>query len=335
MKKVLRFLGVLLLVIIAGIIILGLVAPKDITVERTLAINAPKEVVAAEMFSFNNFKNWNPWLAYDPNTKQEVTGEDGKQGAKYSWSSDEIGNGEMIMAEVTPEKVHYTMTFFNPWGNSDADGDWRLEDAENGQTKVVWTLNTHVGFPFNGIMMALGMSSNLEKDFEKGLQNLKQVAEKRAKEKPTYNVEMVQFPGNTYAVNRQTISTDEKTMMEFFSNSYTAIASSAGSRIIGPAACLAYKWDEANKQADLAPGFPVSGTEAVKGATMTTVNPSPAYKVVHKGGYQSLMAAHEALGKHFASIQKEPGLVIEEYIVGPGDEQDEKKWVTNIFYLVK
>ncbi len=334
MKKVLRFIGVLLLIIMAGVIILGLIAPKDIQVERALVINAPKHVVAKQMFSFSNFENWNPWLAYDPNTKSTIEGEDGTQGSRYSWTSDEIGSGEMVMDEVSDEQIHYSMKFFNPWGDSDADGYWKLQDLGNGQTKAVWTFNTHMGFPFNGLMMAMGMGKSLEKDFDKGLDNLKNYAEMHANDAPDYKIESIQYPGHTYAAIRKTISVDHATMMQFFDESYQALGQAAGPRISGPASALTYNWDEANKQADIAVAFPVSGEEAVKGATMIRVDPSPAYRLTYMGGYSGLYAAHDQIGKHVAAQGKTPTLALEEYITSPGEERDSTKWVTHVIYLV-
>jgi hypothetical protein len=336
MKKFLRFIVVLLVVIIIGVLILGLIAPKDFGVERTVAINAPKEVVAEQMLQYKNFKNWSPWQHMDSNMKSEIIGPELTAGTKYSWSgNDDVGSGEMVIKDIKGTELKYQMHFKEPW-ESEADGYWRVEDAGNGQSKAVWGFTTHSGFPWNGLMMVMGMEKMLAKDFDKGLNNLKAVSEKKAKEAPAndYVITETQFPGHTYASIRKTVAIDEQAMMKFFDESYQALAKAAGDRIIGSASCLAYNWDEKNKKADLAPAFPVKGTEPVKGATMATVAPSKAYMTVHNGDYSGFQKAHEAMGKHIAAKNVHPKLMIEEYLKGPGEEKDPKKWVTNIYYLV-
>ena len=134
MKKFLRFIGVLLLIIIAGVVIMGLVAPKDITSERSVVINAPKERVMAHMFKYENFNSWNPFRDLDTTMVSSVTGTDGTPGAKYEWKgNDDMGSGEMVTKEVTGDEMKYDMRFIEPF-ESEAKGYWRVEEAGNGQS---------------------------------------------------------------------------------------------------------------------------------------------------------------------------------------------------------
>ena len=129
MKKFLRFIGVLLLIIIAGVVIMGLVAPKDITSERSVVINAPKERVMAHMFKYENFNSWNPFRDLDTTMVSSVTGTDGTPGAKYEWKgNDDMGSGEMVTKEVTGDEMKYDMRFIEPF-ESEAKGYWRVEEA--------------------------------------------------------------------------------------------------------------------------------------------------------------------------------------------------------------
>lgn len=334
MKKFLRFIGVLLLIIIAGVVIMGLVAPKDITSERSVVINAPKERVMAHMFKYENFNSWNPFRDLDTTMVSSVTGTDGTPGAKYEWKgNDDMGSGEMVTKEVTGDEMKYDMRFIEPF-ESEAKGYWRVEEAGNGQSKAIWGFSTHAGFPMNGLMMLFGMKKNLEKDFDKGLGRLKTYVEAHANDEPAsgYSITDTQFPGGTYATLRQKTTTDMDVLMKFFDESYQKLGKAAGSRITGPATCLGYGWDEKANQADLAAAFPVSGADPVAGATMVTVPPSQAIMTVHTGGYGSMMNAHQALGEKSGG---EPALVVEEYVKGPGEEKDSTKWVTNIYYLKK
>lgn len=338
MKKVLRFIGILLLVIIAAVLILGLIAPKETISERSVVINAPQAVVADYLFHYKNFNEWSPWAKLDTTMTTSITGEDNAVGTKYHWKGNEnVGSGDMITKGLKADEMYYTMQFLEPW-ESTAEGYWKVQDAGNGQTKVLWGFSTVTGYPMNGIMMVMGMKKMIEKDFDKGLTTLKTVLETKAKDGGSQNkftIEPMQFLGHTYATIRKTLPIDDAKLFDFFSNSFEQLGKAAGKRIAGPASSLVYKWDEATKTTDMAAAFPVSGTEDVAGMTMATIPASSAYRIVYTGGYGGIKAAHEQLSKQMMDNKREISVVVEEYIKGPGDEKDSTKWITNVIYLVK
>jgi len=338
MKKFLRFIGILLLIIVAGVVILGLIAPKDITVERSVTINAPKAVVADQMLQYKNFHNWSPWQDLDPNMKSEIIGPERTAGTKYVWKgTKKVGSGEMIVREARGDELQYTLNFKEPW-ESKADGHWSVEDAGNGQSKAIWNFTTHSSFPMNGIMMAMGMKKYLASDFDKGLNKLKAYSELHAKDASasTFQIETIQFPATTYAGIRKTLQmTNMEAVSKFFSDSYSALGAAAGNRITGPATGLYYTWDNKTSTTNMAAAFPVSGTAPVKGAEMLKVDAAKGYKIVYTGGYHGSAKAHEAAMAQVNKAGEKQVLAIEEYIKGPGEEKDSTKWVTNIIYLVK
>ncbi|HTM67484.1 MAG TPA: SRPBCC family protein [Flavipsychrobacter sp.] len=346
MKKFLRFVGVILLVIVAGVVILGLIAPKDVALERSIAINAPRSAVAEQMLYYKNFHNWSPWQKMDSNMQATLTGEDGRTGAKYEWKGNKkVVSGEMNITGNTegpvkdqPQKhfnsVNYNMTFREPI-ESTAEGYWRVEDADNGQSKAIWGFSTHVPFPMNGIMMVMGMGS-LTKDFDEGLQNLKTYTETHLKDMPTADIRTIQFSGKTYAaIKKQIPISNMEGMSQFFSNSFGTLGKAAGDRVNGDATGLFFKWDEKNDKADLAAAFPVSDGDPIAGAELVQVGPSKGYEVTHQGGYAATAQIHDAIMKHISQRGEEVSLAMEEYVKGQHQEPDSNKWVTNIIYLVK
>lgn len=336
MKKFLRFIGVLLLVIVAGFLILCFIAPKETVLNRSIVINAPKEVVWDQMVKFKNWSNWSPWQEKDSTIVVTLTGDEGKPGSSYSWTSKNSGSGTITNMGIEGSKMMFRMHFKEPF-EAEPDGYVMVGDAGSGTTKATWGFHGENNFISGGMMKMMELfGMGLTKDYDRGLQLLKNYSEKHAKDLPASDVSIsqTQFPGHTYAAIRKTMSTDENTMMKFFEQSYKALGSNAGKHIVGPASCLAYKWDEKNQSADLAAAFPVSGTDVVKDASMVTVAPSKAYMTVLNGDYKGMEKAHGALSQYVAAKNLQPKLVIEEYIKGPGDEKDPSKWVTNIYYLV-
>jgi len=346
MKKFLRFVGVLLLVIVAGVIILGLVAPKDVALERSIAINAPRSVVAEQMLYYKNFHNWSPWQKMDPGMQATLTGEDGRQGAKYEWKGNkDVGSGEMNIVGNTEgtvkdrpqthfSSVNYNMTFREPW-ESTAEGYWRVEDANAGQSKAIWGFSTHIPFPLNGIAMVMGMG-RLTKDFDEGLKNLKTYTEKHLKEMPVVDIRTIQFSGKTFAaIKKQMPIHDMEGMSQFFSNSFGTLGKAAANRVNGNATGLFFNWDEKNDKADLAAALPVSEGDPIAGTEMVQVGPSKGYEVTHQGGYAATAHIHDAMMKHISDRGEKISMAMEEYVKGPHQEPDSNKWVTNIIYLVK
>lgn len=334
MKKFFRFLGILILLLLAVFLITALVAPKDITMERTAMMKAPKELVFEQMVKFRNWPKWSPWVEMEPDVAITYNGTDGEPGSSYVWKGKKTGEGEMKNAGVTGTQMNYDLMFKEPF-ESHATGFLKAEDAGNGETRATWTFNTHVGFPWNGMMAIMGMlTGGVGKDFDKGLANMKAYVESgKATMASTFTIQDVQFEEHTYATIRKTISWSE--MHDFFGKSYDSLGKAAGPRISGAPVGIYYKWDTEKQQADVAAGFPVSGSEAVKGAGMITVPASNAYMVAYKGAYSGSGKAHDALGKHVADAGKTQGPVIEEYVVSPAQEADSNKWVTNIYYLYK
>jgi effector-binding domain-containing protein len=330
MKKVFRFLGIFILIIVAAVVVLGLIAPKEFKVERSIAINGPQEVVAEQMMKYNNYQYWNPWQDMDANMKWDVTGEDGTPGARYHWVGPDVGEGEMTTKEVRPDGMSYSLHFQEPF-ESDAEGTYKVEDMGSGQTKAIQTFSQKASFPMNGIMMAMGMTGMLEKNFDKGLAKLKKHIE--SGKANAFAVREVPFPAHTYASIRKDIGWSE--MQKFFGESYGILGKEAGQRITGAPAGIFYTWDEEKQRTDAAAAFPVSGSDPVAKATLVNIPDSRAYMVEYKGGQNGMPLAHETIGKHMAATGKKQSCIIEEYIIGPEQEADSNKWRTNIYYILQ
>lgn len=333
--KILRFLGILILVLVVIVLVLGLVMPKDVVVTRSTSINAPKDVVFNQVVNFKNWPNWSPWLEKDPNTQLEYSGTDGQAGSGYKWKGGkETGEGEMTASAVKDGEMDYDLHFIKPMEGK-STGSFIVADS-GGMSKVTWTMNMHMSFPMNAMGIFFNPDKMVGKDFERGLERMKTYCEAHAAEGAMpagIDIKEADYPGATYAGIRKTVKWED--MSKFFMDSYGMLGKEAGARISGPAVGIYYKWDTVNHQADMAAAFPVSGTDPVKGATMMSIAPSKAYMSVHTGGYSASGAVHEAMGKHLADNNKQMSLVIEEYIKGPGEEKDSSKYVTNIWYLVK
>lgn len=174
MKKLL----IALVGIVAVIAIIGVIAPKDFKIEREVVINKPKDQVFAYLKSLKNGSNWNPWIKLDPNIVIDYKGEDGAVGSISSWSGNEqVGVGEQEIKDIREgEKIDFDLRFKKPM-ESKAIGYFTTESVGENQTKVKWGMMGETGFPFNIVCLVMGMTKNMNKDFDKGLANLKSILE--------------------------------------------------------------------------------------------------------------------------------------------------------------
>jgi len=168
----------IVLAIIALILILGLVAPKNYEVNRSIIVNKPLSQVFDYLKYIKNQDHWSPWKKKDPNMKQTFEGIDGEVGFISKWVGNKtVGEGEQeIKRIVQNESIETELRFLKPW-ESQSDAYIRVESINNQETKVIWGFSGKNKFPFSIFMLFMNMDKAVGKDFEEGLNNLKQQLE--------------------------------------------------------------------------------------------------------------------------------------------------------------
>jgi uncharacterized protein YndB with AHSA1/START domain len=161
---------------IAVILIVGALLPSAYNVSRSTVINAPADKIYRFIASPRAWAQWTVWNERDPGMKITYSGPESGKGATWSWDSKTEGVGRMEFTGAEPNKrVDYVLTF---------EGfEFRSPGAltlfpEGSGTRVTWTTAGNVGGnPLKHYMVAL-MDRMVGPDFEKGLANLKALAEK-------------------------------------------------------------------------------------------------------------------------------------------------------------
>lgn len=72
----------------------------------------------------------------------------------------------------------------------------------------------------------------------------------------------------------------------------------------------------------------------IKGWENYTFPAGKAVKLAYHGGYNDIMAAHEAIGKYMNEKNLTSEVTMEEYVTDPMTEKDSTKWLTNIYYIL-
>lgn len=178
--KILKFIGIILVVGIVTVLGLALMKPDYFRVERTATIQAS----ASEIFPYlNNQKKsmeWSPWEKMDPDMERTFSGPESGVGASYAWKGDKnIGEGSMTITESIPDsKVVSTLEFIKPMAGLNTV-EFTLHPHDNA-TDVTWSM--HGPQPFIGKVMSVFMNCDkmIGQQFETGLQNLKNTVEAEA-----------------------------------------------------------------------------------------------------------------------------------------------------------
>lgn len=331
----------IILFIIGGLLalwgVLGLFAKNNYHIERSMEINAPREIVHEQVSFFKNFINWSPWHVYDPNMKTEISGTDGEPGAVYSWSgNDKVGIGTQTLKSVKPERVDFEVDF--GWVPSPAY--FQLEERGK-KTKVTWAMDMHVPFPWNAFSMLTDVNAFVGKDFENGLTNIKKVCEQIAHPKYRgYEVAEVDFPLTQYAGVRQEVAFQD--IPAFFEKNYPKAmeyAAKAGAQMSGPPSGFFWTFDTVAMKTDMAAVIPLDKQLKPKPADslqVFAIGGKKALVIEYLGDYAKTAEAHYAIDDYMAEkkLQSIPP-AIEEYVTGPGEEPDTAKWLTKIIYFVE
>ena len=173
----LKKISMALILVLVAILGLALMQPDSFKVQRSAAIKAPPAKVMAYLNDFHQWPAWSPWEKLDPNMQRTFEGAASGKGAVYAWKgNDEVGQGRMEILESVPAQLDIKLDFIKPFASSN-----RTEFAlqEQGDTTVVtWTMTGPSQFVTKVMGVFYSMDKMIGKDFEKGLAQLKTVAEK-------------------------------------------------------------------------------------------------------------------------------------------------------------
>jgi uncharacterized protein YndB with AHSA1/START domain len=155
--------SLLALGIIVGILIAAALKPNEFRVERSIVINAPAEKIFPLMNDMRAFSTWSPYEKLDPAMKRNYSGPANGVGAAYEWEGDKhVGHGRMEITHVTPP----TSVVIKP------------EGPQKEMTTVTWAMFGPAPYMSKVMSLFFSMDSMVGTQFEEGLENLKQLAEK-------------------------------------------------------------------------------------------------------------------------------------------------------------
>jgi len=167
LKIVLGIVAVLAAVYVA----LAFAGPSHVSVQREAVIEAPVDVVFAEVNSLDRWTAWDPWQARDPQIVNTYTGPASGVGCRNEWRSEhkEVGNGSQEITESVENALIRTHLTFD--GQGEADSAMEFE-PQGDRTRVKWTMGMDIPFAGRPFMLFFNMEEAVGGDFEQGLASL-------------------------------------------------------------------------------------------------------------------------------------------------------------------
>lgn len=174
-------------------------------IEKSITINKDLATVKSLVEDFKQWNSWSPWTVLDPQVKNEYQGSAGDKGHMMSWDGEIIGSGSMHIVKNEQNQIDYALEFIKPF-KSKATSTFILKE-NNGQTEVIWTMDS--GVPFFMFFMLPMLKMMVGMDYVRGLKMLKSVAETGTVPATTQNKGIRDYEGFSYIGIQRTATMDE------------------------------------------------------------------------------------------------------------------------------
>ncbi len=327
--KILKILGVLVLLLIVLASITLYLLPGKAHVERSITIDASPTKVSGVLLDLKQNNAWSPWYEKDPEATYTYEGIYGV-GSRMAWKGNsEVGEGALWIDNVSDTLIEMGMDF----GMGGSPGaSYILKPVENG-TMVTWTFDQKM----KGVdkLFGLMMDSFLGPDYEKGLQKLKKYIEEMPDVPAAVSKEHLQ--PQLYIGSRSIMPEDPAMISVKMGQMFGAIMTylqTDNIEMMGPPFTI-YE-GVGTQRIEMIAGIPVKDTIAVDEENLFIGNTPQGLmlKVVHSGSYHKLPETHEAIQAYLDYTNMQVGPPMEQYITDPGLEPDTAKWETHIFYPI-
>lgn len=174
----LESIGIAVVVLVAAVLVYAATRPDAFRIERSARIKAPPEKAFALINDFHQWVSWSPWENIDPALKRIYSGAPSGVGTAYAWQGNsKVGEGRMeITASAPPSRIAIKLDFRKPF-EAHNTAEFTLEHKD-GVTNLTWAM--YGPSPYLSKLMGLffSMESMVGSQFERGLANLKSIAEK-------------------------------------------------------------------------------------------------------------------------------------------------------------
>ena len=174
---VLVTIAIVVIVLVAVVLALAARRPNEFTVTRMTRVRATADRIFPYIADFHRWVAWSPWEKMDPAMRRSYSGAPSGTGSVYEWQGNsKVGMGRMEITQLTPPtSATVKLDFLKPFEAHNVAA-FTLAPAGDG-TDVTWTMSGPSPFVTKVMGVFFNMDEMVGKDFERGLANLKSVAE--------------------------------------------------------------------------------------------------------------------------------------------------------------
>lgn len=335
MRQYWRWIGGVILLLI----LIGIVMPSRVHIEREREIDARQATVFALLNDFRQMEKWSPKADEDPNARIEFAGPPRGVGASIAWSGQIVGQGRQLITESSP--FDSVVTIVDLGDGKEATVSFRLEEIDS-MTRVFWSWERDYGWNIAGRYFGIMLNGIIGTDFEQGLASLGDLAERLPRaDFSDLKVEQIVVEAIDIAYLRTTSIPQATAISEAMGDSYFEILS------------FIDRFDLQEAGAPMSITRTFSGSELVFDAAipvrgLTTATPreeravkigatyeGPVIRVRHIGSYGTLGQTHDKIAAYLAAVGIERnGDAWESYISDP-TRISESELLTYVYYPIR
>lgn len=179
--KLVKIISITLFSLVSIFLLIAAFVNRNYEVSRSIIIYKPTPEVFSYVSHIRNQDAYSAWAKKDTASEKSYTGSDASVGFVAKWNSEvkDVGQGEQEIIKITPGKrIDMELRFKKPYKSTNYlyMETTALDEAE---TKVTWNFSGTVPYPLNISLLFLNMETNVGKQLNEGLVNLKALLEKQ------------------------------------------------------------------------------------------------------------------------------------------------------------
>jgi effector-binding domain-containing protein len=333
--KVLKVLGIGLILIVLIWLLISLFLSSTVIIERSQYINSKQKVVFSQVNSLHIISVWSYRHLIDYDMESTFEGPETGVGAIYKWNSSNelVGKGSMEIVASEPFSKVSTKVIYE--GIDPIDGEWVLEKAKYGNADITGRMRIDVGF-MGRVFPGLMLDGWLGPEIEKSLKKLKSHCEMIPPEfNPRHPFMLVKVPERRVMVVKRTcLAADvSATLGESYAILMEEI-NKQGLEVAG--APFAIYVEKTEEKVVMEPGIPITNGGISRGEVIAkTIPPVKAMQIDYHGSYDNISDVYLFIRELTARKQMEvTGPPWEIYVTDPGTESDTSKWLTQVFHPI-
>lgn len=317
---------------------LGVFLPATAHVQRQIEINAPAASIFALVNDFKQVNKWSPWVAIDPNALYTISGPPRGVGATVAWDGQIVGRGSQVIIESRP--YDRVVSRLEPNNQGKAISTFELEQTVAG-TRVTWNFDNDAGLNLIGRYLGLLLDGIVGPEYEKGLDNLKTMAENlppadfsdleiEHRNVAALNIVYLQTTSVPEAAAISTALGDAYFELLNFIDKHGLLESGAPMSISGTFTGTELQFDAAIPVHNLAKDTPRNDQGVQIGHTYT----GRVIRAKHVGSYRDLGRTHDKIAAYLAALGIERnGSMWESYVSDP-TRVNEEELLTYVYYPI-